>query len=168
MVLKQLFGKKGDTAKTGAQVPPHADTAKPHVFEHTQAGAVAAGAPADAGSGSEPAPALYLEQAMVENARADNADSRRKVYQELLFSDLLLALAEADGEPEAETTQKDPNNLSVAILTNSGGTQFAAAFTSAAAARRWRAEGGQYVSVRGQDIFKLLEPSPAEVVVINA
>ena len=173
MVLKQLFGKKGDTAKTSAQVPPHADTAKPLVSEHTQAGAVAAGASAsDAAPGSEPAPALYLEQAMVENARSDNADTRRKVYQELLFSDLLLALAEPDGEAqtdgETESSQKDPNNLSVAILTNSGGTQFAAAFTSAASARRWRAEGGQYVSVRGQDIFKLLEPSPAEVIVINA
>ena len=57
--------------------------------------------------------------------------------------------------------------MSVAILQNSAGTPFAAAFTSGAAARRWRPDGGQYVSVRGQDIFKLLEPSPAEVIVIN-
>jgi hypothetical protein len=118
---------------------------------------------------NEPPPALHLEQAMFENARSDNADSRRKVYQELLFSDLLLSLAEPDptqAQPIAPAPQ-DPNSLSVAILQNAAGIQFASAFTSAAAARRWRADGGQYVSVRGQDIFKLLEASPAEVIVIN-
>jgi hypothetical protein len=164
MVLKSLFGKKGETQKT-AGVPGINDLKSP--AEKVEATERAPGAESVATPG-EPSPAVYLEQAMVENARDDNPDSRRKVYQELLFSDLLLALAEPEQGTEGSEENKDPNNLSVAILTNSGGIQFAAAFTSAAAARRWRAEGGQYVSVRGQDIFKLLEPSPAEVVVINA
>ncbi len=107
---------------------------------------------------------------MVENARIDNAETRAKVYQELLFSDLLLALADT-GAPSAavnEATAAAENpSVNVAILANNQGIQFAAAFTSAAAARRWRAEGGQYVSIRGQDVFKLLEPSPAEVIVVN-
>lgn len=169
MVLKSLFGKKGETQKT-AGVPGMEDAPTASATEAAASPERAPGAEAAATNPGEPAPAVYLEQAMLENARNDTPDSRRKVYQELLFSDLLLALAdEADGEADKGSEgAKDPNNLSVAILTNSGGIQFAAAFTSAAAARRWRAEGGQYVAVRGQDIFKLLEPSPAEVVVINA
>jgi|GEM_PF-628081 len=173
MVLKSLFGKKGESQKTTGSVPG--------IGEKPTATAIATperapGAEAQPSAPGEPTPALYLEQAMLENARDDTPDNRRKVYQELLFSDLLLALADPEAGQEgggtsadaASEANKDPNNLSVAILTNSGGIQFAAAFTSAASARRWRAEGGQYVSVRGQDIFKLLEPSPAEVVVINA
>jgi hypothetical protein len=169
MVLKSLFGKKGETQKT-AGIPGMADAPSASASEPSKSPERAPGAEAAATNPGEPTPAVYLEQAMLENARNDSPDSRRKVYQELLFSDLLLALAdEADGEgAKSNEDSKDPNNLSVAILTNSGGIQFAAAFTSAAAARRWRAEGGQYVAVRGQDIFKLLEPSPAEVVVINA
>lgn len=113
----------------------------------------------------EPPPALHLENAMIENARLDSMDTRSKVYQELLFSDLLLALA----EPTAQENEQDQKsgNINIAILSNPQGVPFAAAFTSAQAARRWRPENGQYVAIRGQDIFKLLEPSPAEVLVIN-
>lgn len=169
MVLKSLFGKKGETQKTSG-VPGMEESPQASPSNAASSPERAPGAESAAANPGEPTPAVYLEQAMLENARNDTPDSRRKVYQELLFSDLLLALAdEADGTARQGAEEiKDPNNLSVAILTNSGGIQFAAAFTSAAAARRWRAEGGQYVSVRGQDIFKLLEPSPAEVVVVNA
>lgn len=116
---------------------------------------------------AEPPTAVHLESAMIENARNDTVDTRAKVYQELLFSDLLLALSDpapqADGKPEPQ----QPGNINIAILSNQQGVPFAAAFTSAQAARRWRPENGQYISIRGQDIFKLLEPSPAEVIVIN-
>jgi hypothetical protein len=101
---------------------------------------------------------------MMENARNDNADTRYKVYQELLFSDLLLALTEQGENP----TPTGDGTVNVAILTNPQNVKFGAAFTSAAATKRWRPEGGNYVTIRGQDLFKLLEPSPAEVVVINA
>jgi hypothetical protein len=173
MVLKSLFGKKSEAPSPKADVPGMGG--KPAQAENSSTrapGAEAHDSPTQAESKpGEPPTAVYLEQAMLENARSDTPDSRKKVYQELLFSDLLLALADPEPgtSPEAAAeANKDPNNLSVAILSNSGGIQFAAVFTSAAAARRWRAEGGQYVSVRGQDIFKLLEPSPAEVVVVNA
>lgn len=165
MVLKKLFGKRdtGDastatpgaetlSAKAGATASPDAEVP-----------------PSASGSeSSEPKAAEYLEQAMVENVRQDTAESRRKVYQELLFSELLLALTEPENGAQGGDASADASqNMSVAILQNSAGTPFAAAFTSGAAARRWRPDGGQYVSVRGQDIFKLLEPSPAEVIVIN-
>ena len=164
MVLKQLFGKKNETGRTSLQVAPMDELKIPEAKEAPEA--VRAGA---SSKEDEPSPALYLEQAMIENARNDNPETRRKVYQELLFSDLLLALAEpAEGAEGADAnTSQDPSQINVAILTNSANMQFASAFTSAAAARRWRAEGGHYVGVRGQDIFKLLEPSPAEVIVIN-
>ena len=176
MVLKSIFGKKDTTKPSGNSVPgiqkenSRAKIDNSEALQNqTQNGAVELSNP------NEPPPALHLEQAMFENARSDNADTRRKVYQELLFSDLLLSLADpdpsqadTDTNASAPADPKDPNSLSVAILQNSAGIQFASAFTSATAARRWRAEGGQYVSVRGQDIFKLLEASPAEVIVINA
>ncbi|NBX17381.1 MAG: hypothetical protein EBR09_08455 [Proteobacteria bacterium] len=164
MVLKKLFGKRdADTAaeKSGSEAgtPASAKTASVNEEATEQA---------SASDSSEPKAAEYLELAMVENARNDTPDSRRKVYQELLFSELLLALAEPDPNAAAPVAGEQGSNMSVAILQNSAGTPFAAAFTSGAAARRWRPDGGQYVSVRGQDIFKLLEPSPAEVIVINA
>lgn len=165
MVLKQLFGKKSDGQKPSTQVPANSPQASVRSEKQSVESATS-----EQGEGNEPQAAQYLEQAMIENARNDNPETRRKVYQELLFSDLLLALADDAPNPEnaAAEAAKDPSNLSVAILTNSANVQFAAAFTSPAAARRWRAEGGQYVSIRGQDIFKLLEPSPAEVIVLNA
>lgn len=159
MILKKLFGKGEETtpskasdavnAAAGADAPTPAPTQQ------------------QAGDQGEPVTAAHLEQAMVENARNDTQESRARVYQELLFSDLLLALADPQGD-EAAKKETDPNNLSVAILTNPQGVRFAAAFTSGAAARRWRPEGGQFVSIRGQDVYKLLEPSPADVIVINA
>jgi hypothetical protein len=109
----------------------------------------------------EPETAVHLEQAMIENARNDTADTRVKVYQELLFSDLLLMLMD-ENSPNATQTQLD-----IAILKNSQGTQFVAVFTGVHALRRFRPQGGQYAIMRGQDIFKLLEPSPAEVIVVN-
>lgn len=116
----------------------------------------------------EPETAVYLEEAMLENVRNDNADTRVKVYQELLFSELILALSDAPADQEnSETTQENPTQLNVAILSNAKGTQFAAVFTSSQAIRRFRPQGGQYATMRGQDIFKLLEPSPAEVIVVN-
>lgn len=115
----------------------------------------------------EPPAAVHLENAMIENARNDSVESRAKVYQELLFSDLLLALADPAPQADGSTPQQEPGNINIAILSNQQGVPFAAAFTSAQAARRWRPENGQYIAIRGQDIFKLLEPSPAEVLVIN-
>ena len=114
----------------------------------------------------EPPPALQLENAMTENAKQDTPESRTRVFQELLFSDLLLALV--DGPLPVIENNGTPQNLNVAIMSNPQGIQFAAVFTRAEAAKRWRLEGGQYVSIRGQDIFKLLEPSPAEIIVVNA
>lgn len=157
MILKSLFGKKG-----AQKIPEVQNTsASPSAMPVSNASAPAPGAPSAA---DEPPAASQLEEAMVENARADTQESRDRVYQELLFSDLLLALAEL---PEGEAPPAEPGNMSIAILNNGQGMNFAAAFTSASAARAWRNEGGQYVSVRGQDIFKLLEPSPADVIVIN-
>lgn len=155
MVLKSLFGKK-DATKKGENIP-HAESSEENLASEQP-------------QQNEPMPAVHLETAMVENARNDNAETRAKVYQELLFSDLLLALADT-GAPSAAvneaTVAAENPSVNVAILANNQGIQFSAAFTSAAAARRWRAEGGQYVSIRGQDVFKLLEPSPAEVIVVN-
>lgn len=161
MVLKNLFGKKDQTKK----------------FENSntnQTDSQDEASPSDAlQQPAEPNPAVHLEAAMVENARNDTAETRAKVYQELLFSDLLLALS--DGAQEAPAVEEVAKgtaaagnpSVNVAILSNAQGVQFSAAFTSAVAARRWRAEGGQYVAIRGQDVFKLLEPSPAEVIVLN-
>jgi hypothetical protein len=163
MVLKKLFGRRdADSAadKPGLQSSP----TTPATSETEEESAAGQSTAQDA---SEPKAAEYLELAMVENARNDTPDSRRKVYQELLFSELLLALAEPDPNAAPQPAGEQGQNMSVAILQNSAGTPFAAAFTSGAAARRWRPDGGQYVSVRGQDIFKLLEPSPAEVIVVN-
>ena len=119
-----------------------------------------------------PAPALDLERAMVANVAMDSPDTRMRVYQELLFSDLLLAVAdeaEAGHETEQLTNGQtvDASKVRVAILKNASNIQFAVAFTSGEAASRWRPEGGQYVSIKGQEIFKLLDASPAEVIVIN-
>lgn len=164
MVLKKLFGKSGSDSDKNQSSKVATVDAKP--------GASASAAPqpqaeATAENTNEPKAAEYLELAMVENARNDSLDSRRKVYQELLFSELLLALTEPDPNAPAPAAGEEGQNMSVAILQNSAGTPFAAAFTSGAAARRWRPDGGQYVSVKGQDIFKLLEHSPAEVIVVN-
>jgi hypothetical protein len=156
MVLKQLFGGgKSETKKPDVATVPNRES-KPQITTPPQAESVS--------KSDEPAVAMHLEHAMVENVRTDNTDTRFKVYQELLFSDLLLALA--DTNPDAPPPP-DQGTVNVAILTNPQNVKFAAAFTSAAASKRWRPEGGNYVTVRGQDLFKLLEPSPAEVVVIN-
>ncbi|MFZ9520182.1 MAG: SseB family protein [Silvanigrellaceae bacterium] len=161
MVLKKLFGKRDSDSEQSKTNSVPESTEKPGASAAPEAGETEQQA-------GEPKAAEYLELAMVENARQDTADSRRKVYQELLFSELLLALAEPDPNAAPPAPGEDAQNMSVAILQNSAGTPFAAAFTSGAAARRWRPDGGQYVSVKGQDIFKLLEPSPAEVIVVNA
>jgi hypothetical protein len=164
MVLKKLFGKRDAESVPDAVPAVEKNTSKAGATAAPEASAE----DTTTSDASEPKAALYLEQAMVENARQDTPDSRRKVYQELLFSELLLALTEPEaGATGAEQAGDNNQNMSVAILQNSAGTPFAAAFTSGAAARRWRPDGGQYVSVRGQDIFKLLEPSPAEVIVVN-
>ncbi|MBX9703238.1 MAG: SseB family protein [Silvanigrellaceae bacterium] len=115
----------------------------------------------------EPPIAIQLEKAMIENARQDNQSNREKVFQELLFSELLLALTEQPNKIENSQEENPQNSINIAILANPQGMQFAAAFTSAAAAKRWRSDGGHYVAIRGQDIFKVVEPSPADVVVIN-
>jgi len=164
MVLKKLFGKRDSEQNAEAMTNPQtekqvtSEPSQPQSQEPAQ----------QASDASEPKVAEFLEQAMVENVRQDSSETRRKVYQELLFSELLLALSEPEqGTQPADAGAEQNQNMSVAILQNSAGTPFAAAFTSGAAARRWRPDGGQYVSVRGQDIFKLLEPSPADVIVIN-
>lgn len=153
MPLKSIFGKKskpsGEDEKGASTTAP----AAPAASEAAHHGA------------DEPPTAAHLEAAILENASQDTPDTRSKVYQELLFSDLLLALADPD--PAAEPPPEGEQSVNVAVLSNPQGIQFSAAFTSAKAARLWRAEGGRYVSMRGQDIFKLLEPSPADVVVIN-
>lgn len=164
MVLKKLFGKRESEAATGQTKAAAGTEVQAASSETSEAKPETQDAGQDAG---EPKAAEYLELAMVENARNDTPDTRRKVYQELLFSELLLALAEPDPNAAAPAAGEDGQSMSVAILQNSAGTPFAAAFTSGAAARRWRPDGGQYVSVKGQDIFKLLEPSPAEVIVVN-
>lgn len=119
----------------------------------------------------EPETAVHLEQAMLENVRNDTSETRVKVYQELLFSELVLALADtpANQENASASPASNPNQqqLNIAILANPQGTQFAAVFTSVDAIRRFRPQGGQYATMRGQDIFKLLEPSPASVIVVN-
>lgn len=127
-----------------------------------------------------------LERAIVANARHDTPETRQKLYEELLFSNLLLALSDAPSDAPQVDAQKpgdtsgagggekpqngqeiDGRNISVAIIKNPTGMQFAAAFTSGKAARTWRAQGGNFVSVKGRDVYKLLEPSPADVIVIN-
>jgi hypothetical protein len=131
--------------------------------------------------GQGPSPALDLERAMVANVAMDSPDTRMRVYQELLFSDLLLAVADeaeggagvseggtGDGSEKLTNGQTvDASKVRVAILKNASNIQFAVAFTSGEAASRWRPEGGQYVSIKGQEIFKLLDASPAEVIVVN-
>ncbi len=168
MVLKNLFRKKDRTFSQNNEEQNVSSSSKVNSQQEDLAPV-------------EPPVAMHLEQAMIENIRNDTVETRAKVYQELLFSDLFLALSDpvsSSSEPAAGEQNQDFNvqapvksdaasNVHVAILSNSQGVSFAAVFTSAAAARRWRAEGGQYVSIRGQDIFKLLEPSPAEVIVIN-
>jgi len=166
MILKALFGKK-EESKIGS-----VDSGKKEIasVEGETKNATVKGATTTTPPGNpakeEPPVAELLEKAMIENARADTQETRLRVYQELLFSDLLLVLADPPKDENGATSASN-SELSVAILTNPNGTHFSGAFTSAAAARRWRPEGGNYVSMRGQDIFKMLEESPAEVIVIN-
>lgn len=168
MVLRKLFGGGKTEEKNEVQDSEKASAQSQQAAPTTPASASTQQSAAAPAEGNEPPVAQHLEEAMVANARHDSQDSRNKVYQELLFSDLLLALAEPQpGEAPAPAQNQDPNNMSVAILTNPQNVRFAAAFTSGAAARRWRPEGGQFVSIRGQEIFKLLEPSPADVIVVN-
>lgn len=150
MVFKHLFGSKKSTETEGKQEAQNVTPAT-------------AGQAPQQEPPKDPPVASELEQAMVENVRTDTRETRQRVYQELLFSELLLALAEAETKGEQTT-----NEINVAILSNPQNVKFAAAFTSAEAARRWRPEGGNYATIRGQDLYRLLEPSPAEVLVVNA
>lgn len=168
MVFKSIFGKKkSQETKQDAKTQLKKEIEAP--TENTQQN----------DNQEEPPVALHLENSMVENIREDNPSTRTRVYQELLFSNMLLALSDDAVKPEAKSEsgksgespedahQTPDNQINVAIMANPTGVQFAAAFTSAKAARAWKTEGGQYISVRGQDIFRLLENSPAEVIVIN-
>lgn len=169
-----------ETLSTGAP-QPGGETEQPQAVKlNPDAGSESTGTP------DGPAAALDLERAIAANARHDTPETRQKLYEELLFSNLLLALSDAPGEapqPDAHSTngvagtgtgerpengqEIDGRNISVAIMKNPTGMQFAAAFTSGAAARTWRAQGGNFVSIKGRDVYKLLEPSPADVIVIN-
>lgn len=163
MVFKTFFGKEEEKKKAQQQ----AVEAKQEGGPQNNKDAVQKVKPRV--NTDEPPVAVQLENAIRENAQHDTQETRSRVYQELLFSDLLLALV--DNPQLAQTappeTLEEPQNLNVAIMSNPQGIQFAAAFTSAEAAKIWRVEGGQYVSIRGQDVFKLLEPSPADVIVVN-
>lgn len=172
MVFKTFFGKKEEEEKKRAlqdqaEVQQKAELEIPGGKQKTELGTKQETLPQVQIGGEEPPAAVQLENAMLENARQDTQDTRSRVYQELLFSDLLLALVDSQQVPQAPTNPETPQNLNVAIMSNPQGVQFAATFTSAQAAKRWRVEGGQYVAIRGQDIFKLLEPSPADVIVVN-
>lgn len=156
-MLERLFGRKK---------PPAADrSAAPSQTEAEALGAAAdespspqAPAPAPASEPGSVAP--ELEKAMAGNVAMDSLDTRMRVYQELLFSDLLLAVPEgSEGEPD--------QGLRIAILKNAQNVQFAVAFTGEEAVRRWRPQGGEFVRIKGHDLFKLLDASPAEVIVIN-
>lgn len=110
--------------------------------------------------------APHLEKAILENVRDDNPETRNKVYQELLFSELFIALA--DEETPAKEKPAAEQQINIALMKNPAGIDFAAVFTSSAAAKRWRPNGGNYASLKGQDLFRLMEKSPAEVIVVNA
>ncbi|MES2615300.1 MAG: SseB family protein [Bdellovibrionota bacterium] len=155
MVFKSFFGKKEEEKEKNQQQPPV--EVKQEIKSQAKT------------NSDEPTPAVQLEHAMAENARQDTQETRSRVYQELLFSDLLLALVDTTPAPPAPQAQNEgtPQNINVAIMSNPQGIQFVAAFTRAEAAKLWRVEGGQYVSIRGQDIFKLIEPSPADFIVVN-
>lgn len=151
MVLKQLFGTgKSETKKPQVSAVPERqaanrepDSPKTPSSEH----------------GETPTAASHLESAMQENARNDNGDTRFKVYQELLFSDLLLALA--DSETANPNPTPEQGMVNVAILSNPQNVKFAAAFTSAEASKRWRPEGGNYVTVRGQRSLQTSRTQPS-------
>ncbi len=194
-MLERLFGKKKKTqpqeqsetsaqaSETSTQADPATKEEESRAAETTEQAPQAAPAPSAEGSQSsaDPSPtgtdekvpqaARELERAIEANAKHDSPDTRQKVYQELLFSDLLLALADPTDKTQAPPAKNGEEvkgkNISVAIMKNPSGMQFAAAFTGPEAAKRWRAEGGNFVSMKGRDVYKLLEPSPAEVIVIN-
>jgi hypothetical protein len=185
-MLERLFGKKRpkssqpaqDENSAGHSSAPEAQPDSQNVDHQNLTGASQSiSAESNHGQGNQrqgPTPALDLERAMVANVAMDSPDTRMRVYQELLFSDLLLAVAD-EGETAAEHGAEqltngqtvDASKVRVAILKNASNIQFAVAFTSGEAASRWRPEGGQYVSIKGQEIFKLLDASPAEVIVVN-
>jgi hypothetical protein len=177
-MLERLFGKKRPKSSQPAQDEnpaghSSASEAQPEIQNVANA-SQSISAESYHVQGQGPAPALDLERAMVANVAMDSPDTRMRVYQELLFSDLLLAVAD-EGETAVEHGAEqltngqtvDASKVRVAILKNASNIQFAVAFTSGEAASRWRPEGGQYVSIKGQEIFKLLDASPAEVIVIN-
>ena len=115
MVLKNLFGKKGQKKKFESSNANQTETT-----EETQASD-------SAQQHNEPTPALHLENAMVENARNDTQETRAKVYQELLFSDLLLALADTGATSAVvneDTVSAEHPSWNVAILTYAKGVQF--------------------------------------------
>jgi hypothetical protein len=182
-MLERLFGKKRpkttqtETGENPAR-QPSASEAQPVNQDLTHQNltgpsqSISADSKTEQGQG--PAPALDLERAMIANVAMDSPDTRMRVYQELLFSELLLAVADegdaaaGQGSEQLQNGQTvDASKVRVAILKNASNIQFAVAFTSGEAASRWRPEGGQYVSIKGQEIFKLLDASPAEVIVVN-
>ncbi len=180
MVLKSIFRKKNSVEKQNAQEqlqPKEIRTEDSNSNSNLSFSSLSQ-SPSNSNQNEEPPVALHLEKSMIENAREDNSTTRTRVYQELLFSNVLLALAD-EAEPSEVPQNVEPlhkgndnvptttNKMNIAILSNQQGIHFAAAFTSAKSAKLWRAEGGHYVSIRGQELFKLLENSPVEVIVVN-
>ncbi len=104
-----------------------------------------------------------LGEAMVEAARGDSPETRRRVYQELLFSDLLVALEES---PEARLPGLPPGKQ-VLVRHNTAGIPGVFAFTSRAFAEKF-VDSPDLVSLRGQDALGLLASGGGEAVVVNA
>lgn len=167
MAFKTFFSKKEEEKKKNSATQAQAQAQVPTASEEKPSNHAEVKSSPPLQTNEEPPVAVQLENAILENARQDTQDSRSRVYQELLFSDLLLALVDGPAPQPVSSSPDTPQNLNVAIMSNPQGVQFAAVFTGAEAAKRWRVEGGQYVAIRGQDIFKLLEPSPADVIAVN-
>ena len=121
--------------------------------------------------------ASELDKAVLDNFNDDSLDTREKLFQELLFSNLLVALSDHYPKNEMSNHLKDshksyevshdPDSVNIAIFTNNKGLKFVAAFTSAECSRKWKGEDGYYANLRGQDLFKVLENSPVDIIVIN-
>jgi hypothetical protein len=164
-MLERLFGRRKATSTQPSESPKQEATQGGEATDSPQGHheSVAAATPNPESSNTSATPssvAPELEKAMAANVAMDSVDTRLRVYQELLFSELLLAVPEsADGSAS--------EGLSVAILKNPQGVAFAVAFTGEDAVRRWRPDGGQFVRIKGLDLFKVLDASPAEVIVVN-
>jgi hypothetical protein len=121
--------------------------------------------------------ATELEKAVLENFHNDNLDTREKLFQELLFSNVLVSLSDHYPKNEVSSHLKDshksyevshdPDSVNIAIFTNNKNLKFVAAFTNAECSRKWKGEDGYYANIRGQDLFKTLENSPVDIIVIN-